>query len=252
MVKFLFWLLLLGNGAVFAYHQAYLSEFFPKQHEPLRLKQELNADKIRLIGSESATPLVTLPLGTTSETAAPRATPGQTPAQTQTQTQTQSQVSAARLAMAACMEMGEFALTEAKSFEAELLPLALGQRQSRRNVPQISAYVVQIPQQGSKEGADKKANQLRNMKVNDFYVINDPNSPVRWSISLGVYKTKAAAQNQLALLNIKGVQTAEIATRTGGTNKLVYQWRNLAPEQLEKLEAIALKYPEQERKVCKG
>jgi hypothetical protein len=242
MVRFLFWLLLLGNGAVFAYHQAYLTEFFPKQHEPLRLKQELNADKIRLIGAQSLTPMPTLPVSAVSADT----TPGQTPGQTV------PSLSAARLAMAACMEMGEFALTEAKRFESELLPLALGQRQSRRNVPQISAYVVQIPQQGSKEGADKKANQLRNMKVNDFYVINDPNSPVRWSISLGVYTTKAAAQSQLALLNIKGVQTAEITTRTGGTNKLVYQWRDLTPEQLTKLEAIALKYPEQERKACKG
>lgn len=243
MMKFFFWLFLFGNGALFAYQQGHLADFFPKQHDPERMKQQLNADKIQLIGSEAAlgkdaasSPVLVGALPPVSAPVpVPQAAPEINPAAGQT----------------ACIEIGEFTVADAKGFEAELAPLALGQRQSRRNVPQVSAYVVQMPPQGSKEAADKKAGELRNLKVTDFYVINDENSPVRWSISLGVYKSKLAAQKQLDILNQQGVQTAVISPRTGSTNKLVYQLRNLSPDLVSKINAISAKYPAQERKPCK-
>lgn len=272
MMKFFFWLFLLGNGALFAYHQGHLADFFPKQHDPERMKQQLNADKIQLIGSEAALekdaasssasspatspasppvlagalPPVSTPVP--APQAAPQATP--TPAPTPAPQAVAGTNPAA--GQIACVEIGDFTVADAKGFETELVPLALGARQSRRNVPQVSAYVVQMPPQGSKEAADKKAGELRNLKVTDFYVINDENSPVRWSISLGVYKTKVAAQKQLDILNRQGVQTAVISPRTGNTNKLAYQWRNLSPDLVAKISAISAKYPGQERKTCKS
>lgn len=245
MMKFFFWLFLLGNGGLFAYHQGHLADFFPKQHDPARMTRQLNADKIQLLGSEvplgkevaASTPELAsaLPLASPPVPAPPIPAP----------------LLALQAAPTACIEIGEFTVVEAKDFEAELAPLALGQRQSRRNVPQISAYVVQMPPQGSKEAADKKAGELRNLKVTDFYVINDENSPVRWSISLGVYKSKTAAQNQLDVLNRQGVQTAVISPRLGGTTKLAYQLRNLSPDLVAKINAISAKYPAKERKTCK-
>jgi hypothetical protein len=49
MLKFVFWILLLVNGALFAYRQGYLDTLIPSGREPARLAQQINADKIRLL-----------------------------------------------------------------------------------------------------------------------------------------------------------------------------------------------------------
>jgi hypothetical protein len=49
MLKFVFWILLLVNGALFAYREGYLDAFIPSGREPARLAQQFNADKIRLL-----------------------------------------------------------------------------------------------------------------------------------------------------------------------------------------------------------
>lgn len=53
MLKFIFWILLLGNGALFAYHQGYLEGLIPSGREPARLAQQLDAGKIRLLPAET-------------------------------------------------------------------------------------------------------------------------------------------------------------------------------------------------------
>ena len=234
-MKFLLALLLLANGGLFAYHQGYLTDFFPNQHEPERLAKQLHADQIRLINADAANTAPILPDASASGAASAGAVASAT----------------AVARPVACLEFGEFSVAEARKFEAELAPLALGERQSRHNVQEVNTFVVQIPPQGSKESADKKAGELRNLKVDDFYVINDPASPVRWSISLGVFKTRAAAQSQLEMLNKQGVHSAVIATRTGNTAKLAFQLHNLAPEVVSKLDALKEKFPSQPGKPCK-
>jgi hypothetical protein len=243
MMKFLLFLLLLVNGGLFAWHQGYLSEIFPNQHEPERLAKQLNADQVRLISAETAN---TAPLLPSDNAATSTLANGAGSASASASAST-----APRAQVLACLEFGNFSVAEAKKFEAELAPLALGERQSRRNVQDVNTYVVQIPPLASKEAADKKAGELRSLKVSDFYVNNEPNSPVRWSISLGVFKNRAAAQSQLELLNKQGVHSAVIATRTGNTAKLNFQLRNLEPEVVSKLNALKDKFPEQPGKPCK-
>lgn len=254
-MKFLLFLLLLANGGLFAWHQGYLSEIFPNQHEPERLAKQLNPDQVRLISAETANTAPLLPsdnaaTSTLANGAASAAASASVSASTSASASAASAASA-RPPVLACLEFGNFSVAEAKKFEAELAPLALGERQSRRNVQDVNTYVVQIPPLASKEAADKKAGELRNLKVSDFYVNNEPNSPVRWSISLGVFKNRAAAQSQLEQLNKQGVHSAVIATRSGNTAKLYFQLRNLEPEVVNKLNALKDKFPEQAGKPCK-
>jgi hypothetical protein len=223
VLKFIFWSLLAVNAALFAYGRGYLGHFSGNEHEPERLLNQLNADKLAIISAEKA--------NAASVAAAPD-TPDAKPE--------------------ACVEIASFVLADARRFESQLEPLKLGDRQSRHNLPgsEVSSYIVYIPPQGSKEGADKKAGELRALGISNYFIMSD-NSPLRWGISLGVFKTEGAAQNQLAALMKQGVRTARVAPRMSGSKLLAYQFRDVDPNLKAKLEKIRAGFPNTETRSCK-
>ncbi|MTV38174.1 SPOR domain-containing protein [Duganella radicis] len=223
MLKFIFWSLLAVNAALFAYGRGYLGHFSGNEHEPERLLNQLNADKLAIIPADKA--------NAASVAAAPAA-PDVKPE--------------------ACLEIGSFVLADARRFENQLETLKLGDRQSRHNLPgsEISSYIVYIPPQGSKEGADKKAGELRALGISNYFIMSD-NSPLRWGISLGVFKTEGAAQNQLAALMKQGVRTARVAPRMSGSKLLAFQFRDVDTELKARLEKIRAGFPNAELHTCK-
>ena len=90
----------------------------------------------------------------------------------------------------------------------------------------MNSWLVNIPPQGSKEAADRKAAELRNLGVANFYVMQG-DSPLKFAISLGVFKTESGAQALLAQLNKQGVHTARITPRGPQTTHYVYRLRAL-------------------------
>jgi hypothetical protein len=229
VLKFIFWSLLAVNAALFAYGQGYLGHFSGNEREPERLLKQLNADKLVIIPAEKAN-------NVSAATAAAAA------------------ASAAKAAPEAlvCLEIGNFVLADARRFETQLAPLNLGDRQSRRNLPgtEVSSYIVYIPPQGSKEAADKKAGELRGLGVNNYFVMSD-SSPLRWGISLGVFKTEGAAQNQLAMLMKQGVRSARVAPRMSGSKLLGFQFRDVDAALKARLEQIGTGFPNAEIHACK-
>ena len=223
MLKFIFWSLLAVNAALFAYGRGYLGHFSGNEREPQRLLNQLNADKLAIISPEKA--------NAASVAAAPDAQDTKPEA---------------------CLEVASFVLADARRFENQLEPLKLGDRQSRHNLPgsEVSSYIVYIPPQGSKEGADKKAGELRALGVSNYFIMSD-NSPLRWGISLGVFKTEGAAQNQLAALMKQGVRTARVAPRMSGSKLLAYQFRDVDATLKAKLEKIRAGFPNAELHTCK-
>ena len=150
------------------------------------------------------------------------------------------------------MEIGSFVLADARRFEARLATLNLGDRQSRRNLPgtEISSYIVHISPMGSKEAADKKAAELRGLGVTNYFVMSD-NSPMRWAISLGVFKSETAAQNQLAALVKQGVRSARVTPRMSGSKLLAFQFRDVDAELQSNLEKIRADFPNAQTHGCK-
>jgi hypothetical protein len=229
VLKFIFWSLLAVNAALFAYGQGYLGHFSGNEREPERLLKQLNADKLVIIPAEKAN-------NVSAATAAAAAA---------------SAAKAAPEALA-CLEIGSFVLADARRFETQLAPLNLGDRQSRRNLPgtEVSSYIVYIPPQGSKEAADKKAGELRGLGVTNYFVMSD-SSPLRWGISLGVFKTEGAAQNQLAMLMKQGVRSARVAPRMSGSKLLGFQFRDVDAALKARLEQISTGFPNAETHACK-
>ncbi|PKB23547.1 SPOR domain-containing protein [Janthinobacterium sp. 64] len=231
MLKFVFWLLAGVNLLVLAIGQGYLGSFRTETREPARLKNQLQANKLSLLTQEQATAPAAPPA---AEEAAPAAAAPAPPTSY------------------ACTEVGNFLLADGRRFEAQVAALDLGDRQSRRNVAgqDISSYMVYIPPQGSKEGADRKAGELKQLGVTNYFIINE-GSPLRWGISLGVFKSENSAQSQLASLNKQGVHSARVAPRYSASKQFAYQFRDLDAATRARLEKIKAQFPEQELRACK-
>ena len=231
MLKFVFWLLAAINLLVLAIGQGYLGSFRTETREPARLKNQLHAEKITLLTQAQAT--------APAEAATPAAAPA--PA-----------APAPAPQVFACTEVGNFVLADARKFEARLEPLDLGERQSRRNVAgqDISSYMVFIPPQGNKEGADRKAGELKQLGVTNYFIMGE-GSPQRWGISLGVFKSETSAQSHLASLQKQGVHSARVAPRYSSSKQLAYQFRNLDAATRARLAEITKQFDEQELRSCK-
>ncbi len=232
MLKFVFWLLAGVNLLVLAIGQGYLGSFRTETREPARLKNQLQAGKLTLLTQEQAT----------APAAPPAAEEGATPAA----------VVPAPPPSYACTEVGNFLLADGRRFEAQVAALELGDRQSRRNVAgqDISSYMVYIPPQGSKEGAERKAGELKQLGVKNYFIINE-GSAQRWGISLGVFKSETSAQSQLASLNKQGVHSARVAPRYSASKQFAYQFRDLDAATRARLAEITKQFEEQELRSCK-
>lgn len=226
MLKFFFFALLAANAAVFAVGQGIVGNMADGEREPARLDKQLNAKALKVIPATQAT------------AAAVAATPPGPPPKDEAVT-------------VACVEVGNFLLADARRFEAELAPLELGDRQSRRNVQgqEVSGYVVNIPPFPNRDAANRKAAELRAKGVTNFYIIPD-NQPLRLAISLGVFKQEAAAQTHLAELVKDGVTGARITPRYSPSKQLMFQFRDIGTTTRTRLDQITARFPDQQIRKC--
>lgn len=233
MLKIFFWLLLLGNAGLFAYWQGHFDTLLSSGREPARMKEQLNADKVRLVLPPAPAPAPTVP-EPAPETAPQAAAPA---------------AEVRKPVVLACTEIGNFSPDEAKRFTTEIAALSLGERVKQRALQEVSSHIVYIPPQADKEGAEKKAGELRRLGVDDFFIIQD-NSPMRWGISLGVFKHEEAARAHLAALGQKGVRSARIGQRMATSSQVAFQVRELDEDAKAALDKIKAGFPKQEARKC--
>jgi cell division septation protein DedD len=233
VLKLIFTTLLCANAALLAYGQGWLGTTALGVREPERIARQANTDKLQLLSAAAATAAPALP------------TPVPAPAQPDTPAPAVASVAAS------CTEIGNFGAPEARRFDDLIAPLTLGNKLAKTNVTtqEITIHMVMIPPQGSKEAADKKAAELKEKGVSDFYIMND--SPAKWGISLGAFKSEAAAKTLLAALNKQGVTGARIAGRSSPVTRLVYRFTDIDPAIRARLKSIADKFDEIDLRSCK-
>ena len=247
MLRLAFWSLLFLNAALFAYAQGLLGTARSNEHEPARLKRQFNTAKMTLLTrdqAEAAAKAAAPPAGgDTADNAASASAAASAPAGAPSST-----VPAPAFA---CTEIGPLDSSDARRFEARLAALDLGDRQSRQTIQaqDVTSWLVHIPPQGSKEAADRKSAELRSLGVTNFYVIN-VDSPLKYAISLGVFKTESSAQAMLAQLGKQGVHTARIAPRGPQTAHYVYRLRGLDAATRKRVEGFAERYDGADVKSC--
>jgi hypothetical protein len=232
MLKFFFWLLLLANAALFAYHQGYLETLVPSGREPGRIGNQLNADKIRVIPAPETTATASAPAPAAAVAAASAS----------------AQTAAPQIAIT-CTEVGNFNRQDAAQFATKLAALSLGSKVSKRPITEIATHIVYIPPLPDLDAAKKKAGELQRLGVTDYYIIQD-NSNMRFGISLGVFKQEEAARDQLAKLNQRGVHSARIGERTVTTNMVAFQLHELDAATRDSVGKIAATFPKSEVREC--
>jgi hypothetical protein len=257
VLRLAFWSLLFLNAALFAYAQGLFGTGKSNEHEPARLKRQFNTAKMTLLTRDQAE--------AAAKAAAPAAGGDEAGGAASTSAAATAPASVAAPAAApanntgaatpapafACTEIGPFEAGDARRFEARLATLDLGDRQSRQTVQaqDVTSWLVHIPPQGSKEAADKKAAELRDLGVTNFYIMN-ADSPLKYAISLGVFKTESGAQAMLAQLIKQGVHTARIAPRGPQTTHYVYRVRSLDAATRKRIAGFAERFDGAEVKTC--
>jgi hypothetical protein len=219
--------LLCANALLFAYGRGFLGSYDSEAREPARLRNQLAADKLVLLSAAQAQAI--------AQAIGPAAAPAETPAETLAAAEVAAEVPAPAPPAAspaapavACVETDALAAFEARRFETRLARLDLGARQTRLTVPyqEVTSHLVYLPPQGGKEGADRRTAELRERGVTNSFVMQGE-SPLKWAISLGVFKSEAAARIESARLTKLGIANVRILPRGPQSQRFAYRFRDI-------------------------
>jgi hypothetical protein len=213
-MKVWIWILLLVNAIFFAVMQ-WGNGLLGADHSNQTLP-ELQAEKILIINP----PVLAHNAGASKPDDIPAVSsvaPGNAPATPQALAKPESGI---------CMEWGEFSGAELSRATAALQNLKLGDKMSQRQVEHNIGYWVYLPPLKDKAAIIQKLAQLKTRGVEEFFVVQDD---PKWmnAISLGVFKTRDAAQKFLDALKAKDVHTAQIGDRSSKQKATVFIFRNL-------------------------
>jgi hypothetical protein len=152
-------------------------------------------------------------------------------------------------ASAGCLEWGSFTVADYSRAEKALEPLALGGRLGQRRTEETAGWWVFIPSQGSRQGALKKAAELKALGVEDYFIVGEE-SDQRWTLSLGVFRSEEAAQARLGALRGQGVRSAIVGARETVVPKLWLQVKGVDSALEARLKDIARQVDGSELRAC--
>ena len=223
MLKFVFWALLAANAALLAYGQGVLGQPGAGEREPARLKNQLAPERITQLTAVEAKRAL-------DETEAEEAGDTETPAEPSAAAPSSAPPVPAAVApdLIACVQAGPFSAADARRFEARVASLDLAARQTRVEVPfqEVTSHLVYLPPNGGREGAQRRSAELKERGVENFYTMQG-DSPLRWAISLGVFKTDSAAQKLVDQLQRQGVRGVQVLSRGPQVMRVTYQYRGI-------------------------
>lgn len=115
-------------------------------------------------------------------------------------------------ARAVCIEWSSFSAGEVARVQGALDRLALGARARRTEVGVTAGYWVFMPPLRSQAAMERKAAELRELGVDEYFPILEPGR-WRYAISLGVFRSEEGATRFLAQLRQLGVRSATVGER---------------------------------------
>ncbi|GAB4121523.1 MAG: SPOR domain-containing protein [Sideroxydans sp.] len=223
-MKWLTGILVAANLAFFAWME-WGVELWSGASEEL-VQPPLHADKISIVASvpaaasaASAVPAVSFTLATELET--PIKSGGE------------------------CLEWGEFSGQALAAAQAEIAKLNLGQRVNTRTVEHDSGYWVYIPPLADATAVRNKIEQLKKRGVEEYFVVQEEGE---WhnAISLGVFRSEAAAQRQWERLRQQAVHSARMGPRTSRFKLTLFDFNRVDEATLPRLRELAARFPDSE------
>jgi hypothetical protein len=231
VLKFVFWALLGANGVLLAYGQGLLGQSPDAAREPARLKNQLAPERMQQLTPTQARQAATASVAPApqAEVAAPLPEPAPAPVARD---------------LVACVQAGPFSTADARRFESRVARLGLAPRQSRIEIPyqEVTSRLVYLPPNGGREGAQRRVAELKERGVTNFFIMQNDTSPLRYAISLGVFKSDGAAQKLMADLQRLGVRGVRILPRGPQVTRAGYQYRQIDAAERDRLTGIADNY----------
>ncbi|CAG0989575.1 hypothetical protein MTYP_02210 [Methylophilaceae bacterium] len=216
-MKWIFWLLLVGNALLLAYFN------LPMQSTvDLQIAQEpLYPEKIKLLTQEEIETL-------------PRRVPEP------------EVLEAAPVVSHACYEWGSFSRAKLASARKFLSRYALETTVQQQTSAESTRYWVYIPRLPSAAAAQAKAEELLSLGVEEIFVVQE--QQFRNAISLGVFKDEQLAAKLLEELKSKGVDTAIKGVRNQESGRASLYISNMSMDIVAEIEKLNPEYPGSELK----
>ncbi|MCL2022521.1 MAG: hypothetical protein FWG81_10790 [Betaproteobacteria bacterium] len=222
-MRLLVFLLIFANLIFFAYARGYLGG--ESVSEAGRLEAQIQPERLHLMWRPGNEPedayKVSLPENDNEANGAENATGDETSENAQADSIPSPNVVAAT--ETACLTVSLLGVQAADEVETKAGTAKLEMRRRSEG-----SWWVFIPPQGSKEGADKKASELLQFGVKDFFIVSD--GPQKFAISLGVFSQEEGARRHLEALRGKNVRSARAEARHPENIRTTLEIRGRADE----------------------
>jgi len=208
-MRILVFFLVLANILFFALTEGYFGR--PDNPDAGRAEQQVNAERIKIVARGAPPALPAAPAADVEPAAKDKGPEAAREAPAEAAKEAVKEVPAA----SACLVWSGLAGKDADRLSALLAEKFDSYRQSRKLMGSEGAgWWVFIPPLPTKAEADKKAGELRQLGVGDYFVVQDA-GPNRFAISLGVFSAEAGARDRLEELKKLGVKSARSGQRPG-------------------------------------
>jgi len=140
-----------------------------------------------------------------------------------------------------CVEWGPFTETDRVRAQADLEPLTLGRLLSQRLVPADATWWVNTGAVGSRAAAERRAAELRAQAIDDLSVVDMGRG--QFTISLGVFRTEAAAAGRSESLQARGVSGTRVEPRPPGSTLAMLVVRDPPQPAVARMKELQPQYP---------
>jgi hypothetical protein len=183
-------LLILANLLFFSWSRGFLGT--AENPDSLRIQQQLLADQVKLVVRDAP-----------SDSGVASEKPEKAEKLVKPEEKPQPET---------CLQISDLPLADIVRIESLVSGKFSAFKAERLMNPGSGQYWVFIPPLPSKQDADRKASELKAMRVPEFFIVQDA-GPNRYAISLGIFSSKEAAAERLSELREKGVRSAKVGAR---------------------------------------
>ncbi|MDE2440182.1 MAG: SPOR domain-containing protein [Betaproteobacteria bacterium] len=250
-MKFLVFLLVLVNLLFYAFTAGYLGH--PDNPDAGRVDQQITPERLRIVSrGESPSPAANKAEQSSESMAAKT--------EAEPEPVLDDPAPKAELVKEALAEKPDTTVTclawrQLTVAEADRLATLMGKRfadykLSRKTVAgESSGWWVYIPSLPGKAEADKKAGELRDLGITDFFIVQEGAN--RHAISLGIFSSEKGGSDRLAELKAKGVRSAVIGPRPSKDTFVSMQVKGPGGKKAAVIAAVADLLQKNEALACK-
>lgn len=249
-MKVLVFLLVLGNLLFYAFTAGYFGR--PDNPDAGRVDQQITPERLRVVSrGEAPSPAARSEPAPENVAAKPEATAAPAPEEPAAKAEPVKEAVVEKTdTTPTCLAWRQLTIAEADKIAALMGKRFADYKLSRKVVAgESSGWWVYIPALPGKAEADKKASELRDLGISDFFIVQEGAS--RHAISLGIFSSEKGGNDRLAELKAKGVRSAVIGPRPSKDTFVSLQVKGPVDKKAAVIAAVADAIQKNEALACK-